>query len=602
MRPYRFPLLVREIGILRRVLVGGAALVTLGLAFLFVFFRAGERYRLLAGGEMLRGLMLPAGLILGGLAGFLAFVREMREGTWDGWLLLPRSRATLALAKAGVGLAGLFAALFAPTTLLWLVLRLSDRVGGPVIGLDELLLRTSLTEGALVAMTAYLATATSALLAREGHVAFAAPLVVPLFATVRLYVGSGGFHALPEPHVKIGLVVGAALMLMVVVLAIARTGREVSATDTSLRALLLMPTTLVLAVVVSLVSFEVATRSEADRATPGGPPERRLAIGSDGTFGRHRDEVAMHGLRPLDQLDERRPSRLRNPVHQGWHLRLFGDDHRHVLSAYDPGNGRALGCIGPGGLAAGATCDAFDGAASVISAEHGMAVILTPTSLHQLDERGAVRRLRSGGAIRGAVYMSRGVAVAMDDDLLLVRATYPERKEGAGGPMLAVEVACRGIARAGQHLDGVALVDTPPRPFVAARLADDVDADRTELVVCRAGEVSDRVFVDRPAPTPPGARDLGRGDAGALAVGPVLDALLADRDRSSPRAWPLRRVAPWIVALGSTLLVGALFWARRRVVPWWVLPGLALGPAYVLAAVLITWRRPRWAGLVGASG
>src|SRR5689334_10273461 len=100
----RFPLLAREWGVVRGVTRGAAALVALGVAFLFVACRGEDRYRLLAEPVMLRSVVLPGALLAGGLVAWTSVVRELRAGTWDGWLLVPRSRSVLAAAKISTAL------------------------------------------------------------------------------------------------------------------------------------------------------------------------------------------------------------------------------------------------------------------------------------------------------------------------------------------------------------------------------------------------------------------------------------------------------------------------------------------------------------------
>jgi hypothetical protein len=57
-----------------------------------------------------------------------------------------------------------------------------------------------------------------------------------------------------------------------------------------------------------------------------------------------------------------------------------------------------------------------------------------------------------------------------------------------------------------------------------------------------------------------------------------------------------------LIAVAATLALGGGLWLRRRTrarAGWWLLPGVLLGPTYVLACALVLWHKPRWTTLVG---
>lgn len=633
MRPYRFPLLVRELGIVRRTLSATVALLTFALLALYTTFDPANRYRILADPPMLRSLLLPGALLVGAVVAWQAFVGEMRSGTWDGWLLLPRSRSALVLSKVGVGLAGITLALLAPVAVLWAVMRLAGGLGGPLVGASELLFQSSLSQALVVAWSTYLAAANAALLAREGQVGFLAPLLLPLVATARFFVGQEGFHRLSPGVVSLGWLVASGIMLALLVVSLLRAGRASSGLESGLRAALLTPAAGLAVLVVGLIGYESKARvfpmeQGAPQATSAPRPPRPY-LREDGVLRTDADDgdaASMYSLRGEDSDG----FRLHTPVFAGLALQLFHHESRPLLRAYDSRTGESKGCVGASGLAPCSEAQSFDSPPRVrmLGFEEGGA-LLTKEAVYLLRPDGQVELLLQAVAVADSVSMSEGIAIVAGGDLYLLGgeddAHSPAPDEGAEAEEGAAPVPpsvpsltlrCRGLAPAGTRVERLIVVDhppvfspdgdaPPPRPFSGAEVVSATDGSHGELVVCHDGEVSGRVPLAEEEGQPPYAARFGRGDAQALFVGPLVDAgvhaLARGGSDEGPR-WPSRRTATWMVALVVTALGAALVAARRKAFPWWVLPGLLLGPGYVLACVVLLVRRPRWAGLVGGLG
>lgn len=606
MRPYQFPLLAREFGVVRRTLLAATVLFTLAVLFVYVTFDPANRYRILAEPVMLRSLLLPGALLVGGLCAWLSFVAEMRSGTWDGWLLLPRSRIALIGAKVAVAIVGSVVALLVPVVVLWGLMRWFGNLGGPLIEWDELLFRSAFTQAALVAVTTYLASANAAVLARDGHVAFFAPLLLPLIATWRFFVGDMSLRGIPSWALCIVWLVVDASMLALVLTTVARHGRRVSATQTSLRALLVTPAAGVGCMIVGLLGFDVGVR-----LTRPPPVERdsetyeRMDVGGDGTISTENEELGMYSLRTSEAWEERAGDRLRTPVQNLESLQMFRERGRNLLSAFDDDTGADLGCIGATGLAPCSEAVPFDSMPSVLWLFDGAAIVTT-TRVHALSQKGEVTLLWEGDSVQSAVEMGEVLTLVGDGDLLVVR---PDEENS-----VSLETACRGIVGSDQTLVSAVIVDHPvmldasedapaPRPFAAARATFVGDASREELIVCRDGEVRERVVVEAPTFSY-GERGFGRGDAQAMVVGPAADALMLPlrSEEELEGGWPMRTWGAGIAALGFTVLGGIIFAVRRKAFPWWVLPGLLLGPSYVVAGLMLLWRKARWSGLVGGGG
>ncbi len=606
MTPHRFPALHRELGLLRRTLVAATVLFTVAVVFIYVTFDPSNRYRILSEPMMLRSVLLPGALLLGGLLGWTSFVAEMRSGTWDGWLLLPRSRLALVATKTGVALIGGVLALLVPVAVLWSIMRGFGNLGGPLIGWDEILFQSAFAQAALVVMSSHLAAANAALLAREGRVGFLAPLLLPLIATWRFFIGDEGVRGISAATLSAGWLVAVLLMLALVLLTVGRHGKRISSIQSSLRAVLSMPVTGVALMIVCLLGYDVVMRVVRDTADRDWSDSDlvRAEIGEDGTISTENDSISMYALRTSEAWEEPPAGRLRTPLHNLGELQIFRERDRHVLEAYDQKTGAELGCIGTGGLGPCAGAAPFDSQPSVLWLSDGAAIV-TMTTIYGLDAEGAVNHLWTGRSVRSAVEMGEMIALVGDEDLLVV-------KPGAEEGQVVLEVACAGAAPPGHTVEGAVVVEHPPtmdtsedavatRPFTALRATLDDDPAQEVLMVCREGGVQESIVV-RHFIDDLGEGQFGRGDAQALVVGPLMDALAKPaRPYRIEAAWPHRAWLTVGFAALVTLLGGAVSAFKRRAFPWWVLPGIALGPSYVLAGLFITWRRARWAGLVGGT-
>ena len=625
MRRYRFPLLVREVGIARRTLGAATALLSVALLALYATFDPANRYRLLADPPMARSLLLPAALLIGGLCAWQSFVSEMRSGTWDGWLLLPRSRGALVMSKVGVGLASITLALLGPVATLWLVMRLAGGLGGPLVGPVDLLVRSSFSQALVVAWSTYLAVANAALLARDGQIAFLAPLLLPLVATARFFVGQDGFNGLSPRVVTLGWLAASILMLALLIVSLLRSGRPSSGLEAGLRAMLLTPAAGLAVLVVGLIGYESKGRIFPERRESREEAEPRAAkpyLRQDGVIrsdaAERRTAASMYSLRS----ETGDSSRLHVPLLANRRMQIFQHESLPLLRAFDVASGESIGCVGTNGLRACEEATNFDSEPSAyfLGAGDGGA-LLTERAVYLLRPDGQVELLLEGGPVTDAVSMSDGIAIIAGGDLYQLQGRGAQHRAGeqaasAEAPQRpALALRCRALAPPGKRVAQLVIVNhpavltndsnaPPPRPFSGAVVVDAADASRAELVVCHDGEVSERVPTLETQPRASVGR-FGRGDAQSLFVGPLVDigvhALSTDRTDEA-LSWPARRAATLSVALIVTALGCALVGLRRKTFPWWVLPGVVFGPGYVLACVLLLIRRPRWAGLVSGLG
>ncbi len=620
-------LLLREWGIVRRVVRIASVVITLGIVFLFVACAPDARYRMLAEPVMMRSLVLPAALATGAAIGWMAIVREMREGTWESWLLLPRSRGVLVAAKVTVGLASTLLTLAAPIAGLALTLRLWGSIGGPSVSLGDLLFRSALTQGVLIGVVTYLATANAALMARFGHVGFFAPLLLPVLATSRFFVGVEGFHSVPDSWLELGLVATAALLLLTFVVGVRGFGRPPGASDLSLRALVVVPSTTLVILFGCLVLSEISERfhEEPSRRTlrdAGSPSvDERLGIDTSGHIvalrGKRREPLSMYQMKPFEKIEEPRESRVWTPSFTGQSMQGFRDRERNVFLVFENGSGKALGCLGASGLAfGGEPCVPFDGAPVTVAGSSGQ-IVLTSRGAAELDDRGHVTPVLHG-VVHGAVMMgtidgSDQVAVAIGDGLSLL-SWGPDESESAvdddgsapesagderdSRPPLRVASHCDGIVHDDAFIDKLAV----NHDFVGIELSFASAPLSTELVVCRGGVVVERSRFDEPQVVDdPEARPIRRGFL-AFALGPLGAEIVDHFSLASVRS----RVVSVVGAAGATLslMLIALGVQRRRgrkerLPLSWMLPGLVLGPGYAFACALVLWRRPRWSTWVG---
>jgi hypothetical protein len=344
-------------------------------------------------------------------------------------------------------------------------------------------------------------------MARAGHVVFFAPLLVPLAAMVRFFVGTGGFHGVPESSVGAGVAFAALALAGALVLSVLRAARPASAGELSLRALLVTPATAIAALFVTVVTVELTARfvarpeAEESASAPAPSDDVPLAIDHEGHIGRRRRgrELSMYRVDPLDRIEPRQEGRLWTPSLSTRTLQIFRERERNVFAAYRTHTGEHLGCLGRDGLG---SCTDFAGPPVVVHAGDG-GVIITEGSVDYVDGDGRVAQLLQGD-VRGGVGMGwldngdDAIAIAVDDDVSLVRVGPrdiggdPEAPEEEAppevGPAPSVAVVCRDLVGDGQRVDGIAIGDD----FVATRLVLDADPSAIELAVCRDGEVTER--------------------------------------------------------------------------------------------------------------
>lgn len=577
------PLLAREWSIVSRVTRFGLALVTLGTAFLFLACRAEDRYRLLAEPIMLRSVIVPAALMSGAAVAWLGVVREMRTGTWDGWLLLPRTRVELAVSKLGVGIVASVLVVTLPVVALWALLRWWGAIGGPNITFGDLALRSVMTQGILVALVSYLSVASAAQMARSAHVAFLAPLAVPLFASVRFFVGDAGFLGLPVHTVEMGALAVCVLAASSFIVSVSRWGMPLAAGELSLRSLVAAPATTVVVLFVGLAAGEITARLSEVHAEPRRRVPTYAGIDAEGHLATVHDShevLGMYRFRHLDEVEESRPLRLWTPAYTGRSFQIFHDRDRNVFSAYQNRTGAPLGCLGRGGLG---DCTPFDARPVIERLSDGDVAVITPREMLRLDEDGRTHPMLRGD-IRGAVALTtadsvEGIAVAVDDGVAFVRDDgNVTMTTGALGPdVRATEVAI------GADFIGLVLQSTRLR----------------ERVVVRDGHITERRTLGEDPPpraTEPSTRRRILG----LAAGPLFG-LVIER---MPSAHTERERVPSPfapIALAACATIGLVLAARRsreRVRVWWVVPALVLGPGYAFACALVLWRRPRWTGVL----
>lgn len=578
----RAPLLAREWGIVSRATRVGLALVMLGTTFLFVAARAEDRYRLLAEPVMLRSIVLPAALVSGAAMAWLGVLREMRAGTWDGWLLLPRPRLALAASKLIVGMAASTVVVALPVAALWALLRCWGNIGGPNITLADLALRSVMTQGVLLALLTFLTVASAAQMARSAHVAFLAPLALPLFASVRFFTGDGGFSGLPVPMVEVGAVAVCVLAAGSFIVSVARWGMPLAAGELSLRSMVATPATTVAVLFVGLAGGEVAARlSEGPPMAPHRRARTYAGIDADGHIAAAHDSrevLGMYRFRDVDARDDVRPGRLWTPAYTGRSFQIFQDRERNVFAAYQNGSGAPLGCLGRGGLG---DCTPFDAPPKVEHLSDGDAALITPREVLRLDEEGRTFPLLRGD-VHAAVAMSTtesvsGIAVALDDGVAFVR------DDGEVASTL-------GVLAAGERATDVVI----GADFIGLDLRT---AAGRERVVVREGRIVERrAFTEDAGPpaTEPSARRRVLGLAAGPLFGPILERLPSAHIERERVPSPL---APALLVACATVVL-AIFARRSRQRIWWVVPSLVLGPGYALACALVLWRRPRWAAML----
>ncbi len=581
------------------------ALVSFGILLLFVACRPADRYRMLADPTMLRSVVLPAALGTGAVFGGLAVVREMRSGTWEGWLLLPRARTSLAATKLGVGVGVATTVVALPVFALWALLGRWGAIGGPLISFADLLFRSVLTQGILVAAIGYVAVASAAQMAGSAHVAAVGPLALALFGTLRLFAGDAGSHEGPFFLEEGALAVAVVLAGASFVLSVSRWGRPLASAELSLRALVATPAAAVVLLFAGMIVGEIADRwrPPVDLPTSARPI---LGVDADGTIvedGRRslRKPANFYTLPSLE--DAPRPHstaarRLWTPAFVGRDFQLFLARDENLFLAYDTKTGAARGPFGRGGLGEPDRRTPFAGR-PVVENLGKSALVLTANEVFRLDGGGPIRPLLRG-AVHGAVGIvsedwRHSIAIAIDDGIAFV----PELDDG--NDSAASIVRLRGVAPPGGTVSRLAV----GKSFVAVEIRA---ATGTELRVFREGILAEARPLEVPPAVEPSAPTLRRRVI-ALAVGPLFGWALAH----TPNAHLERERPPSAVAalvFAGLLTVALAIVARRRAtpatqvrrarkqVPWWVFPSVVLGPAYALACALVLWR-PRWVRLNG---
>ncbi len=578
----KFPLLAREWSIVGRAARIGLVLITLGVAFIFIVCPAEDRYRLFADPIMLRPVIFPGALGSGAFIAWLSVVQEMRSGTWDGWLLLPRSRSSLAAAKIGVGALASTSVIAVPVVLLWLLLGAWGSIGGPSISLADLILRSVMTQGVIIALVTYLAVANAAQMARAAHVAFVAPLGGSLFATMYFFGNNEGPHDVPVWLVEIGLVVACVVSAVSVVLSIQRWGRPLAATELWLRSLVTTPTTSVVVLFMALVVAEVSARTAERHPVSAHVPWTTVGVDRGGNIvtARQRELLAMYRFRTFDEIEEGRTHRLWPPAYTGRSFRIFQDRDRNTFSVYQNGTGALLGCLGRDGLRASGDCREF--------AEHVVvyeAFLLAQNEVLRLEDDGNLTSLAQG-LVHGAVNMSTedsvyGIAIGIDDGVIFVPDNGTDASPIVTG-LITPSTSVRGIAIGGD--------------YVAIELES---ATHSKLAVVRDGRITEEHVFEKHAPTTASEPSLRRRILG-LAVGPLFGTIAS----RVPSAHTERERVPsslgafLLAAFATAVLVVVARRARDHARPWWILPSLVLGPGYAFACALVLWRRPRWARVV----
>lgn len=625
-------LVSREWSILRRTALGGLLLISLGVAFLFVMCRTPDRYRLLADPNLLRMIMLPGPLLLGLLLSYWSFAQEMRAGTWDGLLLLPCSRRLVLLAKLGVGLSALVVATTIPMVALRAVLAALPATGGPILTTTELLQHSLLGRGLVLGLVGHLSGASAAFLARDHRGAFLVPLAAPVLGLLALHAPSR-----PEPlYITLCILsVVAVVWLGHLVAAMDRHGRPPSGRFLAARALLPMPVTLVALHLVGLLAHDLYLERRVEpQEEAEGPSAYFHGIGVNGHIVRARHSrgmISMYGMKNIEQ--EREPvDRRWTPDYSGRHVQLFLQKHVHTFLAYDISSGQFLGCVGANGHHA-TGCEPFDSPPRVLQ-DGDDAFVLTRAAVFEYDDETRQLLEIHRGPVRAfgnlAVGEGDGLAVQSGDDLLLwgEEPAAPDQETGEGGDEPAKDqpakdqpaedqpakdqpprdvfsakpMVCPGATAFGA-LTGVAARDS----FVALSTVDPASGRET-LTVCRNGAVSEQKTL--PAEDPPEQRPASEmATVRAVLLGP----LVSEGARLLGVSWSRydgatefegSRVATSIVALvGAVVLTGLLHLRRRRDRARGVVLSAAcallLGPAYVVAYLLMGWRRS-WSVTLGA--
>lgn len=554
----------------------------------------------------------------GALISYQSFMREMRQGTWDGLLLLRCSRGLLLATKLGVGLVLLAEAVLVPMLSLEAMLALSPATGGPVPTVYELLTSQWLIGVLLVGVVAHLAMASAALMDRERLNTPVLLVVMPMAAFVMgdevfAFVMGDEIHGL----VVVGPGLMIALLLVSIVLGVAPGGRRVAPVVFAARAFCLMPACLLALMLTGHVAQGILPARPRDGVggdtTEPAPLTIIDELGQIVSVRRHRRHSDMLAVEPL--LSGGSPSSGRSDSRWVWRfftttrtLHLFA--HRSgtgVLTAYDRRSGLPAGCVGRGGLEA-ASCEPLGEPLRELDVTDGTGLV-TPQAVFILDDWTERLRELHRGDIRGAVTIQHGVAIQSGPDLLMWideaarDGKSNERWKNEELPPERVVLslrACRGVAG-----DGLIRGLLRQTSFIGVRVMYPASR-RQELVVCRDGEVTERRDIPYAEYSDEDSALLGASRAGSgvlqAALGPALSSAGLPRYFPGPfqRRHPsteARVLSVAVTAAGVAALLVTFAALRRQRIPasvraLSVAGGLVLGPAFSLACVLLlAWRR-----------
>ncbi len=581
------------------------ALTFAGYAFLFALCRPPDRYRLLCDPPLLRRVALTAPALLGAALAYRGFAAEVRQGTWDGLMLLPIARSKVVLAKVLFALSAVAALSIAPMYALWALLSTLSATGGPLLTARELLSESLISRAFVTGAAAFVGGASASLLLREAKRLYWAAGVAP----VLLFVSHHGERSgdLPSRQALWLCAALAVLGLSHVAREVRETGARASALLLSLRAAVVSPLPWLVLLFMATTAADVQLRHETPGIERDDTP--RWGVSDDGHIRmlRH-DESSL----AYAQLSARGASndplpRYWQPGAYGERLQFFADKRSSVLLAFDQTSGRAEGCAGRDGFRA-SRCAAFDSELTFVP-NFQKPFALTARGVHAVDEdRRTVHTLYRGAVDRVGYLGSDEATIALQsgDDLVFIgRAAPPdppsdETEDAADAPVaqdveargagLVATVACRGAGAFGA-IEELSVSDD----FIALEVGRIARRERT-IVVCRDGAIAERRTLARPPrrASEPTVRDRWL----ALALGPA--ALYASSPRHTvdadgePTMAPRRPTrATWIAATITALLSSlALALHRRRTSAGALsaaLLGFATGPAYALALLWTLW-------------
>jgi ABC-type transport system involved in cytochrome c biogenesis permease component len=585
--------------------LGITALTVAGYAFLFALCSPPDRYRLLCDPPLLRRVALTAPALIGAALAFRSFAAEVRQGTWDGLMLLPIARGKVVLAKALFAFSAVALVSIAPMYALWALLSTLSANGGPLLTARELLSESVIPRALVTGAAAFVGGASASLLLRGAKpLAWAAGV-----APVLLFVSHHG-ERLGDLPSRQALWLGAALAVLGlshVAREVRETGARASTLLLSLRAAVVSPLPWLVLLFMATTAADVQLRHETRGLERDDTP--RWGVSDDGHIRMlRRDESSLafaHLSARGHSVDP--PTRYWQPVALGERLQFFADKRSPVLLAFDWTSGRAAGCAGRDGFRA-SGCAAFDSVLAFVP-NLQQPFVLTARGVHAVDEERRTVHALYRGAVDRVVYLGSDeatIALQSGDDLVFIgRAAPPdppsdETEDAADAPAapvveargaeLVATVACRGAGAFGA-IEELSVSDD----FIALEVGRIARRERT-IVVCRDGAIAERRTLARPPRW--GSEPTLRDRLLALALGPA--ALYASSPRHTadadgePTMAPRRPTrATWTAATITALLCSlALALHPRRSSSGALtaaLLGFATGPAYALALLWTLW-------------